>query len=105
MCDKCSTIKHIDNIVGIALSQDVHDVLRSFPIANADLCQVHVCTECYTEWVDIAAGRLASRKNNEEKYQSVRRELSYTLRKSLVLKVLKPDLTTKRKGKSLRVSS
>lgn len=86
-CDNCNTITDVEEIYGVALTQDMFDVYKSFPVVvKPETVDVHFCHECYRQSVTIHLPSDKERIKNEYDYQTKKNELSAMFRRSVVHK-------------------
>lgn len=85
ICDKCNTLLISDEVVGVALQEDLFERMLSFPVINDPAkAMVHVCVKCYDMNVTQVAGREFNKKFDERGYELKLREMSYMLRSQCV---------------------
>ncbi|HEX7904836.1 MAG TPA: hypothetical protein VF487_13250 [Chitinophagaceae bacterium] len=93
ICDKCNLLKPEDECSGILANEALIDPINnSFTITkHCDMASYHFCLDCYREYVLNPAVNFSDRKNNEEGYRTLLRELTYTLKKTTIAEAMRRE--------------
>lgn len=86
ICDHCNELKKESKVVGITMTEDMFDRMKSYPteFKNPAKSMCHYCLDCYRKFVIIHADRLCNRKKDERGYELKLMELAYSLREKTV---------------------
>lgn len=84
-CDKCGAIHKEDKIQGFLASQDMFDVLKSFPICpDADKSDFHYCMDCARAYVLNPTEAASNRAKDENARNQLLASLFYNFKKSII---------------------
>lgn len=99
-CDCCDKLFPSEEIVGIAMVEDLFDRQLSWPTKmNPEKTFAHYSTECYREQVLIPASNMADRKKDERLYELKLKELAYGLRSKAVHRYIEKQTVAKTRKK------